>query len=75
MQIAVGLFERYALGNVSAKQLEEETGLAASGMSRTHEIEHAFWRARQVLDARMTYVFARRLNGRDDWTGSSSESA
>lgn len=29
---AVALFERYALGNVSAKQLEEETGLAASGI-------------------------------------------
>jgi DNA invertase Pin-like site-specific DNA recombinase len=27
---AVGLFERYALGTVSAKQLEAETGLAAS---------------------------------------------
>ena len=30
MPIAVGLFERYALGNVSATQLEAETGLAAS---------------------------------------------
>jgi hypothetical protein len=29
---AVALFERYALGNVSAKDLEEETGLAASGI-------------------------------------------
>jgi DNA invertase Pin-like site-specific DNA recombinase len=28
--IAVGLFERYALGNVSATQLEAETGLAAT---------------------------------------------
>ncbi|MBI2776790.1 MAG: hypothetical protein HYX57_05970 [Chloroflexi bacterium] len=28
--VAVGLFERYALGNVSAAQLEDETGLAAS---------------------------------------------
>ncbi len=28
--IAVGLFERYALGNVSAVQLEAETGLAAT---------------------------------------------
>ncbi len=28
--IAVGLFERYALGNVSAKDLAEETGLAES---------------------------------------------
>ena len=30
MPIAVGLFERYALGNVSATQLEAETGLAAT---------------------------------------------
>ncbi len=30
MSIAVGLFERYALGNVSATQLEAETGLAAT---------------------------------------------
>ena len=30
MPIAVGLFERYALGNVSAAQLEAKTGLAAS---------------------------------------------
>ncbi len=30
MAIAVGLFERYALGNVSAKDLAEETGLAES---------------------------------------------
>ena len=30
MPIAVGLFERYALGNVSAAQLEAETGLAAT---------------------------------------------
>ncbi len=30
MPIAVGLFERYALGNVSAKDLAEETGLAES---------------------------------------------
>ena len=30
MPIAVGLFERYALGNVSAAQLEVETGLAAT---------------------------------------------
>ena len=29
-RIAVGLFERYALGNVSATQLEAETGLAAT---------------------------------------------
>jgi hypothetical protein len=28
--ISVGLFERHALGNVSAKQLEAETGLAAT---------------------------------------------
>jgi hypothetical protein len=28
MPVAVGLFERYALGNVSAKDLAEETGLA-----------------------------------------------
>lgn len=28
--VAVGMFERYALGNVSAAQLEAETGLAAS---------------------------------------------
>ncbi len=32
MPIAVGLFERYALGNVSAKDLAEETGLAESGI-------------------------------------------
>ena len=32
MPIAVGLFERYALGNMSAVDLEEETGLAASGI-------------------------------------------
>ena len=32
MAIAVGLFERYALGNVSAARLEAETGLAASGI-------------------------------------------
>ena len=31
MGVAVGLFERYALGNVSAARLEAETGLAASG--------------------------------------------
>jgi DNA invertase Pin-like site-specific DNA recombinase len=30
MHIVVGLFERYALGNVSATQLEAETGLAAT---------------------------------------------
>ena len=30
MPIVVGLFERYALGNVSAKDLAEETGLAES---------------------------------------------
>ena len=30
MAIVVGLFERYALGNVSATQLEAETGLAAT---------------------------------------------
>jgi hypothetical protein len=30
MPVAVGLFERYALGNVSAAQLEAETGLAAT---------------------------------------------
>jgi len=30
MPMVVGLFERYALGNVSATQLEEETGLAAT---------------------------------------------
>jgi DNA invertase Pin-like site-specific DNA recombinase len=30
MAIVVGLFERYALGNVSATQLEDETGLAAT---------------------------------------------
>src|SRR5690606_37978273 len=30
MAIVVGLFERYALGTVSAKQLEAETGLAAT---------------------------------------------
>jgi len=30
MPIVVGLFERYALGNVSATQLEAETGLAAT---------------------------------------------
>jgi len=30
MPTAVGLFERYALGNVSATQLEAETGLAAT---------------------------------------------
>jgi hypothetical protein len=30
MPVAVALFERYALGNVSAAQLEAETGLAAS---------------------------------------------
>ncbi len=32
MPIAVGLFERYALGNVSASELEAETGLAATGI-------------------------------------------
>jgi hypothetical protein len=32
MPIAVGLFERYAMGNISAKDLAEETGLAASGI-------------------------------------------
>ncbi len=32
MPIAVGLFERYALGNVSAVQLEAGTGLAATGI-------------------------------------------
>ena len=31
MPIAVGLFERYALGNISAMDLAEETGLAESG--------------------------------------------
>ena len=30
MPLVVGLFERYALGNVSATQLEAETGLAAT---------------------------------------------
>ncbi len=30
MPVVVGLFERYALGNVSATQLEAETGLAAT---------------------------------------------
>lgn len=30
MPIAVGLFERYAVGNVSAVRLEAETGLAAT---------------------------------------------
>ncbi len=30
MPIAVGLFERYALGNVSAKDLADETGFAES---------------------------------------------
>jgi hypothetical protein len=30
MEVVVGLFERYALGTVSAKQLEAETGLAAT---------------------------------------------
>ena len=30
MPIAIGLFERYALGNISATQLEAETGLAAT---------------------------------------------
>ena len=30
MSVVVGLFERYALGNVSATQLEAETGLAAT---------------------------------------------
>ncbi len=32
MPIAVGLFERYALGNVSAKELADETGFAESGI-------------------------------------------
>jgi DNA invertase Pin-like site-specific DNA recombinase len=32
MPTAVGLFERYALGNISAKDLADETGLAESGI-------------------------------------------
>ena len=49
MPIAVGLFERYALGNVSATQLEAESGLAAT-------------RIRMIL-ARMPYLFEYRLRG------------
>ena len=53
MAVAVGLFERYALGNVSATQLEAETGLAAS-------------RIRMILMNPLYNGWIRRHRGRDE---------
>ena len=53
MAIVVGLFERYALGNVSATQLEAETGLAAS-------------RIRMILMNPLYNGWIRRHRGKDE---------
>jgi len=53
MPIAVGLFERYALGNVSATQLEAETGLAAT-------------RIRMILMNPLYNGWIRRHRGKDE---------
>ena len=53
MPLAVGLFERYALGNVSATQLEAETGLAAT-------------RIRMILINPLYNGWIRRHRGRDE---------
>jgi DNA invertase Pin-like site-specific DNA recombinase len=53
MRIAVGLFERYALGNVSAMQLEAETGLAAT-------------RIRMILMNPLYNGWIRRHRGKDE---------
>jgi DNA invertase Pin-like site-specific DNA recombinase len=53
MPTAVGLFERYALGNVSATQLEAETGLAAT-------------RIRMILMNPLYNGWIRRHRGKDE---------
>ena len=53
MPLAVGLFERYALGNVSATQLEAETGLAAT-------------RIRMILMNPLYNGWIRRHRGKDE---------
>jgi hypothetical protein len=53
MPIAVGLFERYPLGNVSAAQLEAETGLAAT-------------RIRMILMNPLYNGWIRRHRGKDE---------
>ena len=53
MPVAVGLFERYALGNVSASQLEAETGLAAT-------------RIRMILMNPLYNGWVRRHRGKDE---------
>ena len=53
MPTVVGLFERYALGNVSATQLEAETGLAAT-------------RIRMILMNPLYNGWIRRHRGRDE---------
>jgi DNA invertase Pin-like site-specific DNA recombinase len=53
MPIAVGMFERYALGNVSAKQLEAETGMAAT-------------RIRMILMNPLYNGWIRRHRGKDE---------